>query len=741
MFYKPFRLMMCILFSIAILAACTKTTEIVTVPPPPTQTPTPPSTHTPIATATSSPTSMPSSALQRVKLNCKQLETFAKCWDETLNIEFEYPISWGEIETWMLPGGYTGYRYDYFFGGRTIGEAEPLLAGGRSKDFSEGRGGMPTDFSGYTSSKDRCADVSDLYPICLAIKSDVVWMIRFPDSEDFCYFIAADVVSKTKWQPIVRIEINLPINSTIQGFVFEAPFLSAQLLEQLNSDLLPLLGLGSESSTRNCDPSNRQIFDSQVQDYIERVKIKLLDDRTLENLDGLIHLANSITFQRVEVVTYKIQAGDSIFEIANKFNLKPETILWSNDETLVDNNILLQPGMELNILPVDGVYYKWNEGDDLNAVASKLGVRPEDMIDWPGNNLNLETLGDLSRPNIEPGTMLVIPGGRLEFVSWSSPSPIHAPTVIAQTGVEAFYDTLFVIPVGEGSLQYFGGDQPDSEINGPNAIAVLPDGSFVIADLVGNRLWRYDSTGQLLKSIDLYSIEIEQVTDLRSTNTELFVLEIRNERYRVNRLSFDGELIASYDIPVGFHSENGLMGTAVDCEGDVLLEIAGSDLYRLVDSQGNLTQTIAKTDYYCNGKPYRVINSGLGTTPKFIAGSIPLETQLTTGFGGLNLLAVLQDGSFFVIREDVVNDRVIQVDQTVHYINAGGVQQGVARVPLAEYYYYIMRNLAVSPDGNVYAILPQPDSVHIIRLNFYKSLEPLIPGAVEPLITVSTTNP
>jgi hypothetical protein len=742
MFRKPFRLLMCILFSIAILAACAKTTEIVTMPPPPTQTPTPPSIYTPIATATSIPTSTPSSVLQKVKLNCTQLETFAKCWDETLSIEFDYPISWGEIEALLRPGGSTGFRYDYFFGGRTIGEAEPLLAGGRSKDFTEGRGGMPTDFSGFTSSVDRCTEVSDLYSICQIIKPDVIWMIRFPDSEDFCYFIDADVVSQIRWQPVVRIDVNLPRNPTIQGFVFEAPFLSDQLLEQLDSDLLPLLGLGSESSSRNCDPSNRQMFDSQVQCYFERVKNKELDDRTLENLDELLHLANSITFQRTEVITYKVLAGDTIFEIANKFNLNPETILWSNYETLVDNYIVLQPGIELNILPVDGVYYKWKEGDDLNAVASKLGVRPEDIIDWPGNHLNLETLDDLFQPNIEPGTMLVIQSGRLEFASWSSPSSVHAPTVFAQTGSEPFYETLFAIPVGEGSLQYFGGDQPDSEINGPNAIAVLTDGSFVIADLVGNRLWRYDSTGQLLKSIDLYSIGIEQVTDLRSTNTELFMLEIRNERYRVNRLSFDGELIASYDIPVGFHIENGLTGITVDCEGAVLLEIAGgSDHYRLVDPQGNLYPSIVKTDYYCNGKPYRGLNSGPGTIPKFIAGSNSLETQLTTGLGGFNLLAVLNDGSLFMIRDDVVNDRVIQVDQTVHYINAGGVQQGVARVPLAQYYYSIMRNLAVGLDDNVYAILPQPDSVHIIRLNFYKSLEPLIPEAVEPLITISTTNP
>ena len=341
------------------------------------------------------------------------------------------------------------------------------------------------------------------------------------------------------------------------------------------------------------------------------------------------------------------------------------------------------------------------------------------------------TLSETSAPTIE-STLTPVPT--------SSPVSVNHPVIKDQPG--SLYDTMFIIPVGKNSIQYWGGDNPNMEISGPNAFAVLPDGSFVIADLVGNRLWQYDLDGQLLKFTDLYSVGIEQVTDLRATSTELFLLEIRGERYRVNRLSFDGDLKASYDIPKMFRIENGLTGIAIDCEGEVLLELAGgSDLYRLVDDQGNLNPANVRGDYYCNGKPYRVINPGPGKTPMVIAGSIRLGTQLTTGLGGFRLIDVLQNGSFYVLREDIVNDRIIKVDQTIHYIGADGIQQGVARAPIAENYYPIMRNLAVGSDGNVYALLPQPDSIHIIRLNFYKSLNPLIPGAVEPLITISMTNP
>jgi hypothetical protein len=94
-----------------------------------------------------------------------------------------------------------------------------------------------------------------------------------------------------------------------------------------------------------------------------------------------------------------------------------------------------------------------------------------------------------------------------------------------------------------------------------------------------------------------------------------------------------------------------------------------------------------------------------------VAGDVKLETQLTTGLGGLKLLGVLADGSVYVVREDVVAQQPVK---TVHYVSADGLQLGVARVPIAEAYYYVMRNLAVGPDGYVYSLLPRPDAVYIV---------------------------
>ncbi len=124
---------------------------------------------------------------------------------------------------------------------------------------------------------------------------------------------------------------------------------------------------------------------------------------------------------RQEVIKYTVVEGDTLFGIADKFGLKPETVLWSNYYVLLDDPHALKAGQELNILPVNGTYHQWQQGEGLNGVASYYGVKPEDIISYPANNLDPATIGDLTHPNIKPGTWLVVPGGHREFISWSAP--------------------------------------------------------------------------------------------------------------------------------------------------------------------------------------------------------------------------------------------------------------------------------------------------------------------------------
>jgi murein DD-endopeptidase MepM/ murein hydrolase activator NlpD len=123
---------------------------------------------------------------------------------------------------------------------------------------------------------------------------------------------------------------------------------------------------------------------------------------------------------RSDVITYTVEAGDTVFGIAEKHGLRPETILWSNYDILLDNPHRLMPGQELFILPINGIYHRWSNGEGLNGVTQYYGVTIDDVLNYPGNNLSAETIGDLANPNIEPGTRLIIPGGQREFITWSA---------------------------------------------------------------------------------------------------------------------------------------------------------------------------------------------------------------------------------------------------------------------------------------------------------------------------------
>ncbi len=145
---------------------------------------------------------------------------------------------------------------------------------------------------------------------------------------------------------------------------------------------------------------------------------------------GLTRLADPYTLiptrGRLNVITYTVQKGDTLFGIADNFSLKPETVLWGNYFTLKDDPHLLIPGQVLNILPLDGTYEYMAEGSKLEDIAKVRGVEVQDIVDWPGNNL------DPNAPRLSPGSWLVIPGGHRELQSWQLPN-IDRTTTASRT--------------------------------------------------------------------------------------------------------------------------------------------------------------------------------------------------------------------------------------------------------------------------------------------------------------------
>jgi len=118
---------------------------------------------------------------------------------------------------------------------------------------------------------------------------------------------------------------------------------------------------------------------------------------------------------RQEITKYTVQKGDTVSGIADRYGLQPKTIFAANYEILQDNPEALQPGQELKILPVDGVYWEWMGGIPFGQWAEYFKVKPEDIINYPANHLDPNAVGDPQNANIKSGTFLIVPNGEYQY--------------------------------------------------------------------------------------------------------------------------------------------------------------------------------------------------------------------------------------------------------------------------------------------------------------------------------------
>ncbi len=101
---------------------------------------------------------------------------------------------------------------------------------------------------------------------------------------------------------------------------------------------------------------------------------------------------------RDDLMTYKVQEGDTLYGIASYFGVSLDTIVNANPGVKAK---VLRVGDELNILPTTGIVYTTRDGDTLESVANYFGV-PEEKITEFNKSINFGSLG--------VGINLVIPG-------------------------------------------------------------------------------------------------------------------------------------------------------------------------------------------------------------------------------------------------------------------------------------------------------------------------------------------
>jgi murein DD-endopeptidase MepM/ murein hydrolase activator NlpD len=107
---------------------------------------------------------------------------------------------------------------------------------------------------------------------------------------------------------------------------------------------------------------------------------------------------------RRNVITYTVAEGDTILTIADRFGLRPRTVIWANPELEAVPD-LLYIGQELEILPVDGVFHTVNSGETLESIAARYEVAVLAITGCEHNEFESDVY------EVAPGQGLVVPGG------------------------------------------------------------------------------------------------------------------------------------------------------------------------------------------------------------------------------------------------------------------------------------------------------------------------------------------
>lgn len=102
---------------------------------------------------------------------------------------------------------------------------------------------------------------------------------------------------------------------------------------------------------------------------------------------------------RKEIIEYTVQKGDTLLNIAEKFNISLNTLVWANNLT---SNSKVKEGQALIILPISGTLHYVRSGDTVSEIATKYKSDTEKIV----------TFNELSgEKDIFAGDVLVIPDG------------------------------------------------------------------------------------------------------------------------------------------------------------------------------------------------------------------------------------------------------------------------------------------------------------------------------------------
>lgn len=125
-----------------------------------------------------------------------------------------------------------------------------------------------------------------------------------------------------------------------------------------------------------------------------------------------------------DISIYTVREGDTIGQIAEMFNISPNTIRWAND---IEVKGVVKPGQELIILPISGLKHKVAKGDTFASIAKKYSADAREISLFNGIEQD---------EALVVGTEIIIPNGEEAEAPTETkkPTPKGTPSKEAPSG-------------------------------------------------------------------------------------------------------------------------------------------------------------------------------------------------------------------------------------------------------------------------------------------------------------------
>ncbi|KKQ27527.1 MAG: Peptidase M23 family protein [Candidatus Magasanikbacteria bacterium GW2011_GWC2_37_14] len=255
---------------------------------------------------------------------------------------------------------------------------------------------------------------------------------------------------------------------------------------------------------------------------------------------------------REGIVFHKVEVGENIGFLAQKYGISVATILWANNLT---ERSYIRPGDNLKILPMTGLVHKVTKGQTLGKIASLYKVKTTDIVTY--NKLKEDGA------DIVVGEELLIPGGTKIAVAVASPTKnptrqYYGLNSVAAPPANSAGSGDYLWPAGVRRItQYFGWRHTGLDIAGPIGTSIYATragvvtrsqcgynggyGCYIIIDHGGGLSSLYGHNSRLFVSVGESVAQGQNIALMGSTGRSTgphIHFEIRVNGVRVNPLKY-----------------------------------------------------------------------------------------------------------------------------------------------------------------------------------------------------------